>query len=144
MVNVNETVQELLKGLEGFVTTKSVVGEAIKMDDGTVLLPLVDVAFGIGAGAFGKDAKKEEGKKNVTRDRVAGGLGGKMTPSAILVIKDGNTRLISVKDTDTLTRVFDMAPEVINRVLGMFGKKKGEAGVDDSKVDEAAKELLEQ
>ena len=48
MANVNETVQGLLKGMEGFVTTKSVVGQAITMEDGTVLLPLVDVTFGDG------------------------------------------------------------------------------------------------
>ena len=144
MASVNETVQGRWKGMEGFVSTKSVVGEAIRMDDGTVLLPLVDVTFGVGAGAFNKDSKKDnDGKSAVQRDRIAGGLGGKMSPSAILVIKDGNTRLITVKDTDTLTRIVDMAPEVITRVRAMFSKKSGDLNIDDSKVDEAAKELLE-
>ena len=143
MANVNETVQGLLKGMEGFVTTKSVVGEAIRMDDGTVLLPLVDVTFGVAAGAFNKDAKKEsDNKSNTLRDRVAGGLGGKLSPNAILVIKDGNTILITVKDTDTLTRIVDMAPEVITRVKAMFSKKDKDLNIDDSKVDEAAQELL--
>ncbi len=142
MDNFNETVKGLLNGMEGFVSTKSVVGQAITMKDGTVLLPLVDVTFGVGAGAFSKDAKSDETKKKAVKDRVAGGLGGKMSPSAILVIKDGNTRLITVKDTDTLTRIVDMAPEVIKRVTAMF-KKKDDLNIDDSKVDEAAKELLE-
>ncbi|MBQ6105131.1 MAG: GerW family sporulation protein [Lachnospiraceae bacterium] len=143
MANVNETVQGLLKGMEGFVTTKSVVGEAIRMDDGTVLLPLVDVTFGVAAGAFNKDAKKSgDSKSDTLRDRVAGGLGGKLSPNAILVIKDGNTRLITVKDTDTLTRIVDMAPEVITRVKAMFSKKDKDLNIDDSKVDEAAQELL--
>ena len=144
MANLNETVQGLLKGMEGFVSTKSVVGQAITMEDGTVLLPLVDVTFGVGAGAFNKDAAKDgDTKKKPLNDRVAGGLGGKMSPSAILVIKDGNTRLITVKDTDTITRIFDMAPEVITRIRSMFHKKDEELNIDDSKVDEAAKELLE-
>ena len=142
MNNLNETVQGLLKGMEGFVTTKSVVGQAITMEDGTVLLPLVDVTFGVGAGAFNKDSQNTEDKKKAEKDRVAGGLGGKLSPSAILVIKDGNTRLITVKDTDTLTRIVDMAPEVIKRVTAMF-KKTDDLNIDDSKVDEAAKELLE-
>ena len=110
MANVNETVQGLLKGMEGFVTTKSVVGQAITMEDGTVLLPLVDVTFGVAAGAFNKDSKRDDDSKSKKlSDRVAGGLGGKMSPFAILVIKDGNTRLITVKDNDTLTRIVDMA-----------------------------------
>ena len=143
MANVNETVQGLLKGMEGFVTTKSVVGQAITMEDGTVLLPLVDVTFGVAAGAFNKDAKRDDDSKSKTlRDRVAGGLGGKMSPFAILVIKDGNTRLITVKDNDTLTRIVDMAPEVLNRIRAMFKKKDQDLNIDDSKVDEAAQELL--
>ena len=48
----NSTVQALFKGLEGFLTTKTVVGDAVKFDDGTIILPLVDVTFGAGAGAF--------------------------------------------------------------------------------------------
>ena len=145
MANVNETGQGLLKGMEGFVTTKSVVGQAITMEDGTVLLPLVDVTFGVAAGAFNKDAKRDDDSKSKTlRDRVAGGLGGKMSPFAILVIKDGNTRLITVKDNDTLTRIVDMAPEVLNRVRAMFKKKDQNLNIDDSKVDEAAQELLKE
>ena len=44
----------------------------------TTIVPLVDVSFGIGAGSFSGE-KKEKGM---------GGIGGKITPSAVLVIKD--------------------------------------------------------
>ena len=50
--NFNETVESLFKGMDSFLTTKTVVGEAIKFDDGTIVLPLVDVSFGVAAGAF--------------------------------------------------------------------------------------------
>lgn len=43
--NFNETVESLFKGMDSFLTTKTVVGEAIKFDDGTIVLPLVDVSF---------------------------------------------------------------------------------------------------
>ena len=52
--NFNETVESLFKGMDSFLTTKTVVGEAIKFDDGTIVLPLVDVSFGVAAGAFSK------------------------------------------------------------------------------------------
>ena len=39
----NSTVQSLFKGLEGFLTTKTVVGDAVKFDDGTIILPLVQI-----------------------------------------------------------------------------------------------------
>ena len=45
------TMENLFKGMDGFITTKTVVGDAIHLD-GTIILPLVDVSFGVGAGAF--------------------------------------------------------------------------------------------
>ena len=43
------TVEALFKGMDTFVTTKTVVGEAVKVDD-TIILPLVDVTCGMAAG----------------------------------------------------------------------------------------------
>ena len=50
------TVEALFRGMDSFITTKTVVGEAIHIDD-TILMPLVDVSFGVGAGAFAENAK---------------------------------------------------------------------------------------
>lgn len=66
-------VESLLKGMDTVLSTKTVVGEATKIGD-TIILPLVDVTFGVGAGA-GNNSEKRSASG-------AGGLGGKMTPSA--------------------------------------------------------------
>ena len=88
----NDTVQSLFGGMENFFTTKTVVGDAVKFDDGTIVLPLVDVSFGVAAGAFsGKD-----------KNNAGGGLGGKLSPSSVLVIKDGTTKLVNVKNQDQM------------------------------------------
>ena len=63
----NNTVESLFKGMDSFITTKTVVGDAIHIGD-TIILPLVDVSFGVAAGAFSAE-KKNNG---------AGGMGGKM------------------------------------------------------------------
>ena len=47
----NNTVESLFKGMDSFITTKTVVGEAINIGD-TIILPLVEVSFGVAAGAF--------------------------------------------------------------------------------------------
>ena len=103
--NFNDTVQSLFKGMDSLLTTKTVVGDAVKFDDGTIVLPLVDVSFGVGAGAFsGKD-----------KNNAGGGLGGKISPSSVLVIKDGCTKLVNVKNQDAITKILDMVPDVINK-----------------------------
>lgn len=127
----NSTVQALFKGLEGFLTTKTVVGDAVKFDDGTIILPLVDVTFGAGAGAFSgplADKGKTDGKNN-----AGGGMGGKIQPSAILVIKDGETKLVNVKNQDGMTKILDMIPGVIDKYAP---SKKGKT--KKNKADKAA------
>ena len=46
--NFDTTVQSLFQGMDSFITTKTVVGDAVTIGD-TIILPLVDVAFGVGA-----------------------------------------------------------------------------------------------
>ena len=102
--NFNATVESLFKGMDSFITTKTVVGDAIHIND-TIILPLVDVSFGVAAGAFAQE-KKNSG---------AGGLGGKISPSAVLVISNGTTKLVNVKNQDSVTKILDMVPDFVNK-----------------------------
>ena len=107
--NLDQTVSTLFHGLDSFLTTKTVVGEAVRFDDGTIILPLVDVSFGVGAGAFANGEKK--------KNNAGGGMGGTMQPSAVLVIQNGTTKLINIKNQDGLTKILDMVPEFVNKFL---------------------------
>lgn len=102
--NFQSTVEALFNGMDSFITTKTVVGDAIHVGD-TIILPLVDVSFGVAAGAFSQETKNNGG----------GGLGGKVTPSAVLVIQNGTTKLVNIKNQDGLTKILDMVPDFINR-----------------------------
>ena len=121
----NQTVESLFKGMDSFITTKTVVGDAIHIGD-TIILPLVDVSFGVAAGAL------TQGKKN----NGAGGMGGKITPSAVLVIQNGTTKLVNIKNQDGITKVLDMVPDFVNRFTG---KKEESNSANDAIVDEDAK-----
>lgn len=111
--NFKETVGSLFDGMDGFISAKTVIGDAIHVGD-TIILPLMDVAFGAGAGAFSGD-KKNNG---------VGGLTGKMSPCAVLVIQNGTTKLVNVKNQDGLTKVLDMVPDFVNRFMPGAGKKE--------------------
>ena len=101
------TVEALFKGLDNFITTKTVVGEPVKVDD-AIIIPLVDVTCGMTAGSFVQNSKNNGG----------GGMSAKMTPSAILIIQGGVTRLINIKHQDAMTKVIDMVPDLMNRFIG--------------------------
>ena len=127
--NFNSTVESLFKGMDSFLTTKTVVGEAVKFDDGTIILPLVEVSFGVAAGAFAGEAKNNAG----------GGMGGKISPSSLLVIQNGSSKVVNIKDQDSVTKIIDMVPDLINKFT-KSGKKKEEM---DERVEEVMKNHTE-
>ena len=121
--NFNEVVNSMMKGMESFLSSKTVVGEPTQVGDGTTIIPLVDVTFGVGAGASSQE-KKNGG---------AGGMTGKMSPSAVLVIKNGQVRLVNIKNQDTINKIVDMVPDIIDRI-----KSKGSDMPKDEEVIDAA------
>ena len=120
----NETVASLFKGMDSFLSAKTVVGEAVHVND-TIILPVVDVSFGVGAGAFAGDKKNSAG----------GGMGGKMSPCAVLVIQNGATKLVNIKNQDTVTKILDMVPDVVDRITGKFGDVKMDDDIDEAISD---------
>ena len=101
---INTAMESLLRGANALMSTKTVVGEPTKIDD-TIIVPLVDVSFGVGAGAT-RSEKKDGG---------GGGMSGKMTPSAVLLITNGQTRLVNIKNQDSVTKLIDMIPDIVDR-----------------------------
>ena len=133
--NFKDTVNSLFKGMDGFVSAKTVVGDAIHVGD-TIILPLVDVSFGVGAGAFEGDKKNNGG----------GGLAGKMSPCAVLVIQNGSTKLVNVKNQDGLTKVLDMVPDFVNKFTSrnqVASDTASAADEDETKAREAAGKEME-
>ena len=128
--NFQSTVESLFKGMDSFITTKTVVGDAITVGD-TIILPLVDVTFGVGAGAFSGEKKNNGG----------GGMGGKISPSAVLVISGGVTKLVNIKNQDGLTKILDMVPDVLNKFTD---GKKSEVVLSEEKEEKAAEEKTEE
>ena len=120
------TVESLFKGMDSFITTKTVVGDAIHIGD-TIILPLVDVSFGVAAGAFSQE-KKNNG---------AGGMGGKIMPSAFLVIQNGTTKLVNIKNQDGITKILDMVPDFVNKFTSKNDVVSEDSAADQT--DDAAK-----
>ena len=117
-----KTTQELVEAMEHFITTKSVVGEPIRIGE-TILLPLADVSFGMGIGMFSKG------------DNGTGGVGGKITPNSVLVLKKGSSKIISVKDADGVSKLIDMVPDVVNKFGDKVGDKLGKKDADTVVAD---------
>ena len=119
------TIDTLFRGMDQFVNTKTVVGEPVQVGD-TIIVPLIDVTCGMAAGSFAEGVKQKH--------RGGGGMSAKMSPSAVLVIQGGVTKLVNVKNQDAVTKILDMVPDFVNKFTA--GKKS------DPEVDKAVDEII--
>jgi uncharacterized spore protein YtfJ len=109
--NIKDIMDTLFQGMDGLVNSKTVVGEPFKVGDAT-LIPLIEVSCGMGAGGFMKPKETREGEGG------AGALSSRITPTAILILQGGNTKLVNIKNQDAMTKILDMIPEAIDKLTG--------------------------
>ncbi|MDO4621668.1 MAG: spore germination protein GerW family protein [Eubacteriales bacterium] len=115
--NFQNNVEALFKGLQNFLTTKSVVGQPVPVGD-SIMIPLADVSFGLAAGS----------DNGASRNNGGGGMGVKMSPAAVLLVgPDGSTNLVSMKSSDGMSKLIDMAPGIIDKIKDFIGKDEDSA-----------------
>ncbi len=105
-----------MESMDSFLNTKTVVGDAVKVGN-NIILPLADISFGAGSGVFESSSKNRSG----------GGMGAKISPTAVLVINDSGTKMISVKNSDAISKIIDMLPDIASKFF-----KKGGSSDDNS------------
>ncbi|HAN10139.1 MAG TPA: sporulation protein [Clostridiales bacterium] len=101
--NVSKNLKEMFKSLEEVLTTKTVIGEPITID-GIIIVPLLDISLGIGAGAIQSKDEKES---------VGGGMGAKISPNSLLIIRDGKPQVINIQNQEGFGKIIDMVPGII-------------------------------
>ena len=122
--NFEGTVTSLMNSLENFVSTKTIIGEPIQYKD-IVVFPMADVSFGVAAGAFNKE----------TKNNGAGGAGAKITPAAVLVIQNGTSKIVNIKDKDSLNKLIELIPDIINKLTDIKKAKSQETKTEDEDED---------
>lgn len=110
-MEVTENLQTIFDKLKNFFHTETVVGNPITVGEIT-LVPIIEISFGLGSG--GGSGKESKGNDNVE----GAGVGAKISPNAILVIKREEVSLIPLKDRGSLEKVLEMAPDLIKRIKG--------------------------
>ena len=128
--NIDGTISTLFHGMDGFVSSKSVVGDPIKVGD-TIIIPLLDVNFGMAAGAFNKQ----------TGNNAAGGIGAKLSPAAVLVISNGKTRLVNIKNQDAISKIIDIVRnEIRDQITDGWDTDYDNWAQEEEQIEQAVEE----
>ena len=99
---MQETINTIFNGVSGLVNTKKVIGEPYTIGD-TTIIPFIETSMGMGVGSF-------------SSTKQAGGMGCKVTPLACLVIQNGFTKLINIKNQDSISKALDLIPDLVDKL----------------------------
>ena len=106
------------------IGANAIVGDPIVLGDSTTIIPISKVSFGFAGG--GSDFVPKSGSASDAPFGGGSGAGVNITPIAFLVCKDDAVRLlpIAAPASNSVDRILDQAPEIIDRIGGFFDERK--------------------
>ncbi|MBR7081694.1 MAG: GerW family sporulation protein [Oscillospiraceae bacterium] len=119
---IGELMEITMQKIREMVDVNTVIGQPITTADDITLIPISNVSFGFASG--GSDF---QGKKSDNANFGGGsGAGVKITPMAFIVVKEGGVRILNVNPpaANTVDRIVEMAPDIVDKVAGFVGKDK--------------------
>lgn len=111
-----DDVEALVSHLENLISTKTIIGEPITAGDVTVI-PVVTatMGFGVGSGEGGG------GKDGTQGGGAAGGAGATVTPTAMVVIHEGEVKVFNIGHKGSMEKLSELVPELVKKISGKFG-----------------------
>jgi len=111
-----------MENLKQMVDVNTVVGDAVETNDGTVIIPLSQVAFGFAAGGGEYEVTGQNGAKQMP---FGGGSGGgvSLKPIGFLVVRANDIRLLPVYGNHLAERVVDLAPQILEKIEALMNNR---------------------
>lgn len=110
-----------MQSIKEMVDVNTVVGDAVETNDGSVIIPISQVACGFAAG--GGEYEWSTSKASELPFAGGSGAGVSVKPIGFLVVRMNDVRLISVQGNHLAERVVDIAPQIIDKIECMFKKR---------------------
>ena len=137
---INGLMQTAMQSIKDMVDVNTIVGEPVESKDGTVIIPISKVSFGVGAGG------SDFGQKNVGNSdaNFGGGSGGgaSIEPVAFMVVGQEQIKLMPiVKNTSPVEDIIDSVPTLLDKVIKAIKKKKDKPEKTEVKAADSAEEV---
>ncbi|MCX7714642.1 MAG: GerW family sporulation protein [Clostridia bacterium] len=117
-----------MSNIKAMVDVNTIVGEPVRVQDGTIIIPVSSVGFGFGAGGSEFSGKNASANQSTEKPMFGGGCGGgaSIKPVAFLVVGNGSIRLLPVNGAvSPVDRIIDLVPEMVDKVNGIFKNISG-------------------
>ena len=120
---INGMMNSAMENLKQMVDVNTIVGNPIMAPDGTVVIPVSKVSFGLAAGGSEFTSKNE-----AENSPFGGGVGAgvSINPVAFLVANATQVKLLPVDESDAASKLIDYVPTMVNKIINLFPKKDTE------------------
>lgn len=134
---IEALMKTTMDSLKEMIDVNTIVGDAVETKDGNIIIPIskVSVGFASGGAEYCNDSRGAENKDNYP---FGGGSGAGMCvqPVAFLIVKNDQFKLLPVKHANSVERLVDGVPELIEEIAAML--KKGKNCKDKEDISENA------
>ena len=122
---LSEMITSTMEKLQTLIDTNTVIGDPVTTPDGTTVIPITRVTYGIAGG--GSDFTTKTQRSN-SANPFGGGAGASVTvtPVSFLIIKDGVSRMVPVAQpaNTTFERIVEKTPEMVDKIMSFVETKK--------------------
>ncbi|MBR1592715.1 MAG: sporulation protein YtfJ [Ruminococcus sp.] len=130
--SINELLGISMEKVKEMADVNAIIGDPIKLDDGTTIIPISKVTYGFASGGSDIPSKYD-------KDLFGGGAGAGISikPEGFLVISpDGEAKMIDMDaKSDPITSAINSVPKVFEKVSGLMSKRKGSPDESESTAD---------
>ncbi|MEA4966277.1 MAG: GerW family sporulation protein [Oscillospiraceae bacterium] len=122
---LSDMIGATMEKLQTLVDTNTVIGDPVVTADGTTVIPVVKVNYGIAGGGSDFTTKSQKAE---AANPFGGGAGAAVTvtPIAFLIIRDGITRMVPVTEpvSTTMDRLIEKVPEFVDKIMAFLNERK--------------------
>lgn len=119
--SIGNLMEVTMTKIRDMVDVDTIVGSPITTPDGVTIIPVSRVSYAFGGGGSDFPVKEKSGFGG------GSGAGVRIDPIGFLVVREGNVRMINITPpaANTVDRVIEKAPELIEMVEGVINKYTG-------------------
>ena len=136
-----------MTSIENMIDVNTVVGDMVTSPDGTIIIPVSKVCFGFAAGGSEFNTNKLNKFSENAKLPFGGGSGAgvNILPMGFLVVKDGNTKLLTLNGSSPVDRLVDVIPDLMNKANDLLKEalEKKNQNEATSKTQNSAPQMVQ-
>lgn len=130
--SVSDLLGISMEKIKEMADVNAIIGEPIKLDDGTTIIPISKVSYGFASGGSDLPSKYD---KNLFGGGAGAGVS--IKPEGFLVVSpDGTAKMVSMTPSnDPIGNAIEKAPMIIEKIQGIINKKKAKKSDGEESAD---------